>query len=120
MDFVPLLIIWLVITVCLLVVSYIPFIGVEIDSFGKAIVAGAVFGILNAIGKWLLGSLGWFNFMTLGIFGLVLNIIVFGLAAKLVEGFRLRHGIMSAVLGAFCMAIVLSIVGHFLPVASTV
>ena len=120
MDFVPLLITWVVITACLLIVSYIPFIGVEIDSFGKALVAGAVFGILNAIGHWLIGSLSWFNFITLGVFGLVLNVIVFGLAAKLVEGFRLRHGIMSAILGAFCMAIVLSIVGHFLPAATAI
>ena len=118
MDFVPLLITWIVITVCLLIVSYIPFIGVEIDSFGKAIISGAVFGILNAIGHWLLGALGWFNVITLGLFGLIINIIVFGLAAALVEGFRLRHGIMSAVLGAFCMAIVLSIVGHLIPAAT--
>ena len=120
MDIGSLLIIWLVITACLLIVSYIPFIGVEIDSFGKAIVAGAVFGILNAIGHWLLGNLGWFNVITLGLFGLILNVIVFGLAAKLVEGFRLRHGIMSAVLGAFCMAIVLSIVGHIIPAANAI
>lgn len=117
MDFVPLLITWLVITACLLIVSYIPFIGVEIDSFGKAIIAGAVFGILNAIGHWLLVHLGLINMLSLGLFGLIINIIVFGLAAKLVEGFRLRHGIMSAVLGAFCMAIVLSIVSNFIPAA---
>lgn len=110
MDPLSLLITWLVITVCLLIISYIPFIGVEIDSFGKAIISGAVFGILNAIGHWLLGTLGFINVITFGLFGLILNVIVFGLAAMLVEGFRLRHGIMSAVLGAFFMAVVSGII----------
>ena len=116
MDLLPLLITWLVITVALLIVSYIPFIGVEIDSFGKALVAGAVFGILNAIGQWLLVHLQLLNILSIGLFGLILNVIVFGLAAKLVEGFRLRHGVMSALLGAFCMAVVLGILGSFVPV----
>ena len=110
MDFGSLLITWLVITVCLLIVSYIPFIGVEIDSFGKAIVSGAVFGILNVVGHWLLNHLSLINVLSLGLFSLIINIVVFGLAAKLVEGFRLRHGIMSAVLGAFFMVVVSGIV----------
>ena len=110
MDVVSLLITWLAITVCLLIVSYIPLIGVEIDSFGKAIISGAVFGILNVIGHWLLNSLSIINILSLGLFSLVINVIVFGLAAKLVEGFRLRHGVMSAVLGAFFMAVVSGII----------
>ncbi|NEP46546.1 MAG: phage holin family protein [Okeania sp. SIO2H7] len=110
MDFVPLLILWIVTTVCLLIVSYIPFIGVEIDSFGKALIAGGVFGILNVIGHWLLAHLSLINVLSLGLFALIINVVVFGLAAKLVEGFRLRHGVMSAVLGAFFMAVVSGIV----------
>ncbi|MEM9219950.1 MAG: phage holin family protein [Cyanobacteria bacterium P01_F01_bin.150] len=110
MDFVSLLVLWVAITVCLLIVSYIPFIGVEIDNFGKAFVAGAVFGILNVVGQWLLNSLSLINVLSLGLFSLIINVIVFALAAKLVEGFRLRHGVMSAILGAFFMAVVSGII----------
>ncbi|MGB3517023.1 MAG: phage holin family protein [Elainellaceae cyanobacterium] len=111
MDITQLLIIWLFVTISLVIVSKIPLLGVEIDSFGKALISGAVFGLLNAVGQWLLGATGILNLLSLGLYGLILNTIVFGLAAKLVVGFRLRHGIWSALLGAFFMAIVMSIVG---------
>ncbi|MBF2087840.1 MAG: phage holin family protein [Synechococcales cyanobacterium K44_A2020_017] len=110
MDITQLLIIWLLVTVSLIIVSKIPLLGVEIDSFGKALISGAVFGLLNAIGQWLLDATGFLNLLSLGLYGLILNTIVFGLAAKLVVGFRLRHGIWSALLGAFFMAIVMGIV----------
>ncbi|MEY4520415.1 MAG: hypothetical protein RLZZ499_3015 [Cyanobacteriota bacterium] len=45
---------WLVITVSFLIISKLP-IGVEIDSFGKALLSAAVFGILNAILRPILG-----------------------------------------------------------------
>ncbi|MEB3230452.1 MAG: phage holin family protein [Leptolyngbyaceae bacterium] len=114
MDIVSLLIIWLVVTVSLLIVSYIPLIGVEIDSFGKALVAGAVFGVLNVIAQWFLSTFSIVNFLTIGLLGLIINVIVFGLAAKLVEGFHLRHGVMSAILGAFFMAVVSGIVNKII------
>jgi len=115
MDIVQLLILWLVITVSLVIVSKIPLIGVEIDSFGKALVSGVVFGILNAIGQYILAMTGILNFLSLGLYGLILNTIVFGLAAMLVTGFRLKHGIWSALLGAFFMGIVLSLLTLVLP-----
>lgn len=111
MDITQLIIIWLFVTISLIIVSKIPLLGVEIDGFGKALISGAVFGLLNAIGQWLLSATALLNWVSLGIYGLILNTIVFGLAAKLVVGFRLRHGIWSAILGAFFMAIVMSIVG---------
>lgn len=86
------LVTWLVITVSFLIISKLP-IGVEIDSFGKALTSAAVFGILNAI---LRPILGLFTFpliiLTFGLFLFVLNAIIFGLAAMLVPGFRLRWG----------------------------
>jgi putative membrane protein len=115
MDIVQLLILWLVITISLVIVSKIPLIGVEIDTFGKALVSGIVFGILNAIGQYVLAMTGILNFLSLGIYGLILNTIVFGLAAKLVVGFRLKHGIWSALLGAFFMGVVMSLLTLILP-----
>ncbi len=45
-----LLIAWLLTAISLLIVSQLP-IGVEVDNFGKALIAAIVFGILNALVK---------------------------------------------------------------------
>ncbi|WP_139253720.1 phage holin family protein [Hydrococcus rivularis] len=101
MNLPNILIAWLVTAISLLIVSKLP-IGVEIDSFGKALIAAAVFGILNAIVHPILIVLGFpFIVITLGLFLFVINAIVFGLAAALVSGFRLRYGFWSALLGAY-------------------
>ncbi|MEL6223112.1 MAG: phage holin family protein [Cyanobacteria bacterium J06627_8] len=106
MDIVSIIITLLVIAVSLIIVSKIPFLGVEIDSFPIAILSAVVFAILNAIGDFLTPSIP----LTLGLMSFIINVIVFGLSAKLVEGFRLRFGIWSAILGALVMAVVLSVV----------
>lgn len=99
------LITWLVITVSFLIVSRLP-IGVEIDSFEKAAIAAAVFGVLNGglhavMENPIISILALpLKILTLGLLGLILNVIVFGVSAALVEGFRLRWGWGSAVLGA--------------------
>ena len=109
MDFlVPFLIGVVITAISLIILSKIPFMGIEVDSIGKALLAGVAFGVLN----WLLGWLGGFkilNILTLGLFWLVVNTIIFGLAAWLIEGFRLRFGIMSAILGAIALTFVNSI-----------
>jgi putative membrane protein len=100
---------WLVTTVSFLIISRLP-LGIEIDSFGKAAIAAAVFGILNAL---LLPILTFFTFpfilLTLGLFFFILNAIIFALAAYLVEGFRLRWGFWSALIGSIALAIINSI-----------
>ncbi len=106
MDIVSLIITLLVITISLLVVSKIPFLGVEIDTFPIAIISAIVFGVLNVIGDFLIPPIP----ITLGLVSFIINVIVFGLSAKLVEGFRLKHGIWSAIMGAIFMAIVLGVV----------
>lgn len=112
MDIVSLIVTWLVITISLIIVSKIPFLGVEIDSFGKALISGIVFGILNVIGDALTPAIP----ITLGLVSFIINVIVFGISAKLVEGFRLKYGVWSAILGAFVMSLVLSIVTQILSV----
>lgn len=103
------LIIWLVTTISFLIISKLP-IGVEIDSFGKAVISAAVFGILNAILRPILGFFTFpFIILTFGLFVFVLNAIVFGLAAALVPGFRLRWGFWSALIGAIALSIVNSL-----------
>ena len=108
------LITWLVTTISFLIIARLP-LGVEIDSFGKAAVSAAVFGVLNALLRPLLG---FFTFplilLTLGLFLFVLNAIIFGLAAALVTGFRLRWGIWSALLGSIALSLINSILFNLL------
>ncbi|MBP0018324.1 MAG: phage holin family protein [Cyanobacteria bacterium SBLK] len=104
----------LVTAVGLLIISRLP-LGIEVDSTKKAIWAGIVFGLLNGFVKPILFVLTFpVTLLTLGLFTLILNAIIFGLAAKLVEGFRLNWGIWSAFLGAISLGIVNSILNSIL------
>jgi putative membrane protein len=108
------LITWLVTTISFLIISKIP-IGIEIDSFKKAAISAAVFGILNALLRPLLGFLTFpIIFLTFGLFAFVLNAIIFGIAAYLVEGFRLRWGFWSALIGSIALGIVNSLLFNLL------
>jgi putative membrane protein len=105
---VPFLIGVVVTALSLLIISKIPFLGIEVDSVGKALTAGVVFGILNWALSWMAGS-KILNIVTLGLLWLVVNTIIFGLSAWLVQGFRLRLGIWSAILGAIALTFVNSV-----------
>ncbi|MBE9115190.1 phage holin family protein [Lusitaniella coriacea LEGE 07157] len=108
------LIVCLVTAVSLIIISKLP-LGIEVDDIWKAVVAGIVFGILNAFVKPILFWLTLpISVLTLGLFALFLNVIIFGLAAWLVTGFRLQWGIWSAILGAIVLSILNSILFHIL------
>jgi putative membrane protein len=112
------LIAWLVTGSSLLLISQLP-IGVEIDSTPKAVFAAAALGILNVLILPILKAVFFVpNVLTLGLlsglFAFVMNVIIFAGAAKLVEGFRLRMGIWSAVLGALALAVVSSLINGVL------
>jgi putative membrane protein len=93
----------------LIIIAQLP-LGIEVDSVKTAIVAGIVFGILNAFVKpilfWLTIPL---TFLSLGFFLLILNAIIFSLAAWLVQGFRLCWGFWSALLGTLALSFINSI-----------
>ena len=99
----------IVTAISLIIIAQLP-LGIEVDNMGKAIIAGVVFGILNAFVKpilfWLTIPL---TFLSLGFFLLILNAIIFGLAAWLVHGFRLRWGFWSALLGTLALSFLNSI-----------
>jgi putative membrane protein len=92
----------------LLIISKIPFLGIEVDGVGKALLAGVVFGVLSWLLGWMAGS-KILNVLTLGLLWLVVNTIIFGLSAWIVEGFRLRNGILSAILGAIALTFINSV-----------
>jgi putative membrane protein len=118
MEPIDFLIAWLVTGSSLLLISQLP-IGVEIDSTPKAVFAAAVLGILNVLILPILKAVFLVpNVLTLGLlsglFAFVMNVIIFATAAKLVEGFSLRMGIWSAVLGAIALALVSSLINGVL------
>lgn len=95
-----------VLAISLLIVSKLPF-GVEIEPSSKALAAGAIIGAFNGLYSLIPGWLRAIPaVLSLGLIPLIGSIIVFSLAAWLVEGFRLRWGFGSALLGAVALAIV--------------
>lgn len=98
-----------VLAISLLIISKLP-LGVDVDNPVIALIAGAIIGAFNGI--WGLFP-NWFKtfnaLISLGLIPLIGSIIVFGLAAWLVPGFRLRWGLGSAILGAIALSIVNSI-----------
>ena len=104
----------LVMAVSLLIISKLP-LGVEITNPISALIGGAIIGLFS--GVWYLVP-NWFRttsaVISLGLVPLLGSIIVFGLAAWIVEGFRLRWGIWSAILGAITLSIVYSILTFIL------
>ena len=95
--------------ISLLIISKLPT-GVEIDNPFIALIAGGVIGAFS--GLWGIFPT-WFRagtaLLSLGLIPLIGSIIVFGFSAWLIEGFRLRWGIGSAIIGAISLAIVNSI-----------
>ncbi|OGH38181.1 MAG: hypothetical protein A3B44_00815 [Candidatus Levybacteria bacterium RIFCSPLOWO2_01_FULL_38_21] len=79
---------WLVSALVIISAAYIlP--GVHVASFMTALVTALVLGIINAILKPILIILTLpINFLTLGLFTLIINTLLILLAAKIVPGFR--------------------------------
>ncbi len=80
----------------------VPFIvpGVTIESPWNALMAALIIGLINAIIRPILLLLTLpVNVMTLGLFTLVINAILFWLASTIVEGFVVT-GVVPAFLGA--------------------
>ncbi|MBR8830432.1 MAG: hypothetical protein N5P05_000098 [Chroococcopsis gigantea SAG 12.99] len=99
----------LITSVSLIIISKLPT-GVEIDTFKKALISALIFGLLNAFVRPILSFFAFpITFITFGLFTVVINAIIFGLAAKLVEGFRLRWGVPSALIGSIALSIVNSL-----------
>lgn len=123
MNLTDILIVWLVTSSSLLIISQIP-LGVEIDSTPKALVSAATLGVVNTGLSFFLftlpntltfGIYGFFaKVLTLGLFSFIINVIALTIAAKLVEGFRLRWGIWTAVIGAIALALVSNFITGYL------
>lgn len=105
-----LLLTWLVTALSLLVITRLD-LGISVRSFGTALVAALAIGLVNAVLGPILHFLTFpITFLTLGLFALVVNALLFWIAAALVKGFRLRNGFWSALLGSILLAIVNAVI----------
>jgi putative membrane protein len=80
--------------------------GVKVEGFGTALAAGAILGILNALVRPILLVLTLpLTVLTLGIFILVINALMFQLAGMIVSGFHIAS-FWSALFGSLIVSLV--------------
>ena len=90
---------WLLLAAALLLVAYL-YTGVSVASFGTAMIAALVLGLLNTIVRPLLVLLTLpVTLLTLGLFLFVINALMFWAAAELLNGFNVR-GFSAALIGS--------------------
>jgi len=81
---------WIVLTLALLIVSYL-YSGIRVATLPAALVAAAVLGILNAIVRPVLQFFALpVTVLTLGLFYFVINGLMLYWTASLVKGFAVR------------------------------
>ena len=100
-----LLIVWLINAVALIAVAYLmP--GIAVSSFGAALVAALVLGLVNAIVRPILVLLTLpVTILTLGLFIFVLNGLLFWMVGSWLQGFEVA-GFWPAVFGAIVFSII--------------
>ncbi|MGJ7526994.1 MULTISPECIES: phage holin family protein [unclassified Variovorax] len=90
---------WLLSAVALLAVAYL-YSGVQVNSFGSALIAAAVIGLLNMIVRPILVVLTLpVTIVTLGLFLFVINALLFWAASGLLGGFHV-NGFLAALIGS--------------------
>jgi putative membrane protein len=110
---------WPVRAVVLLIVAALP-LGVEVDSFGVALLSAVVIGLLGTLLvlplkavlalPWAITSLGGLIAPVSWLYNWLITVFLFALAAWLIQGFRLRNGPVSAVLGAVVYAVLSTVI----------
>lgn len=96
---IKLLVKWLLSAAALLLVATI-YSGVEVRTFGAALIASLVIGLLNTIVRPILVVLTLpVTLLTLGLFLFVINALMFWAAAGLLDGFHVR-GFGAALIGS--------------------
>ncbi len=100
-----LLLVWILNAVALLVVAYVlP--GIVVASFGSAMLAALVLGLINMLVKPVLILLTLpITVVTLGLFLIVLNALMFWLAGSILKGFQV-NGFWWAVGGAILYSLI--------------
>ena len=100
---------WLLLAAALLLVAHLSP-GVAVNSFGSALIAALVLGLLNTLVRPLLVLLTLpVTVLTLGLFLFVINALMFWAAASLLDGFQVAS-FGSALIGSLIYSIASTII----------
>ncbi|MEJ6021485.1 phage holin family protein [Ramlibacter sp. PS4R-6] len=95
---------WLLLASALLFVAYV-YEGVVVKSFGSAMLAAFVLGLLNTIVRPVLVVLTLpVTVLTVGLFLFIINALMFWAAAELLDGFQVR-GFLAAFIGSLMYSV---------------
>ncbi|MDQ3187640.1 MAG: phage holin family protein [Pseudomonadota bacterium] len=109
-----LLLVWILNAIALLAVAYL-FPGVQIQDWMSAAVAALVLGLVNALVKPILVVLTLpVTILTLGLFLLVLNALLFWAVASLLPGFNVG-GFGAAFVGALLYSVISWLLSMLIP-----
>ena len=109
-----LLLVWILNAIALLAVAWL-YPGVLVQDWKAAAIAALVLGLVNTIVKPILVLLTLpVTIVTLGLFLLVLNALLFWAVASLVPGFHVE-GFWAALLGAILYSIIAWLLSQLLP-----
>ena len=96
---------WIVSALSLIIITRLD-VGVSVRSFDRALVAALVIGLVNAVLGPILGLLALpLTILSVGLFALIINALLFWLAAAIVSGFYLRNGFWSALIGSLLLSL---------------
>jgi putative membrane protein len=100
---------WLLAACALLMVAYL-YPGVQVQSFGSALIAAFVIGLFNMVLRPVLVILTLpVTIVTLGLFVFVINALLFWAAASLLDGFQVS-GFGAALLGSLIYSVLMMLV----------
>ncbi len=102
---------WLLNTFILMLVAYVvP--GISFSGFWPALITSAIFGLINATVRPLMIVLTLpINILTLGFFTLIINALMFWLAASIVKGFYVAN-FAAAFWGALIYWIIVTVINY--------
>ncbi|HEY8314295.1 MAG TPA: phage holin family protein [Candidatus Baltobacteraceae bacterium] len=93
-----------------LIAMFVP--GIHVTSFVAALVAAIIFGLVNAIIRPLVLLITLpLTIVTIGLFAIIVNALMFWLTAVIAPGFKV-DGFVPALIGAIIMWIVSIVVSH--------
>jgi putative membrane protein len=109
-----LLLLWILNAVALLAVTYVlP--SIQVSGFGAAMLAALLLGFINTLVRPVLAILTLpITVLTLGIFYLVLNGLLFWLASAFIPGFQVQ-GFASALVGALLYGVIAWVLSALIP-----
>jgi putative membrane protein len=109
-----LLLVWVLNAIALLAVAYL-YPGVQVQDWKAAAIAALVLGLVNTLVKPILVILTLpVTILTLGLFLLVINALLFWGVAQLVEGFHVA-GFWAALLGAILYSVIGWLLSKLIP-----